>query len=239
MFADILLPPKQRLIGCKGTDETTIGSIAVNVKTSCFTPMLAKGSEREHDHVSTVGTFHNSHCRAMPLRQLFQHRSSLMVTVERSVSLDGPSLEISIDYSQTLDTMIEAGRYGYVDSLIIEEDFPLTGRGISTNRLVLVGFDRFTGSGDAVRDMTRLRLRPAKIEHLLAYGACHWQGEPTLIVALGSLRPGPSGLTYVPYLDGADDSRCLDLEWWDYGWYPDWRFLAIVEMEAPLSEPVS
>ena len=132
-----------------------------------------------------------------------------------------------IDYGQTLDQMIEAGKYDYRNEYITVDNFPITGEGKVTSQLVLVHFNRDISSEDAVKEMAQMGLEPAKTEHLLAYGAQHWQRDPELVVALGSSWVGPGGHRYVPCLRGGCGDRRLRLFWWDGVWHGSWRFLAV------------
>src|SRR5438477_11004884 len=93
----------------------------------------------------------------------------------------------TIDYGQTLDEMIAAGGYDSVDDGITVEHFPITGAGQVTVQLVLVHPGVFESQSGAQG------LQPAKLEHLLAYGAQlahgapYWERhDPHLVVALGS-----------------------------------------------------
>ena len=87
------------------------------------------------------------------------------------------------------------------------KNFPITGEGKVTAQLVLVHFNRDISSEDAVKEMAQMGLEPAKTEHLLAYGAQHWQRDPELVVALGSVWAGPDGDRGVPCLVGCGGDR--------------------------------
>jgi hypothetical protein len=134
---------------------------------------------------------------------------------------------VVIDYGQTIDQMIEAGKYDYRNDNITVDNFPITGEGKVTSQLVLVHFNRDISSEDAVKEMAQMGLEPAKTEHLLAYGAQHWKRDPELVVALGSSWVDPDGDRSVPCLDGSYEDRRLSLRWWDDDWDDYWRFLAV------------
>jgi hypothetical protein len=134
---------------------------------------------------------------------------------------------ITIDYSQSLDEVIKAGIYDRWDDTIAAENFPITGEGKVTFQLVLFHVNRSIRGEDAIKEMTQMELEPAKIEHLLAYGALAWRRDPELVVALGSVWSDPRGRRCVPYLDGLCGNRRLSLAWWAGGWDGRWRFLAV------------
>ena len=125
------------------------------------------------------------------------------------------------------DTLKTDGKYGYVNEYITPKNFPFTAQEDDTAQLVLVHFDRDISSEDAVKEMERMGIEPAKIEHLMAYGAQHWDGKPELVVALGSVWVGPNGYRYVPYLDDRYSERRLYLRDWDGDWRALGRFLAV------------
>lgn len=134
---------------------------------------------------------------------------------------------VVIDFSQDIVQMIEAGHYNWKNDSINAANFPIVGEGKVTSQLVLVHFDRNISSEDAVKEMAQMGLEPAKTEHLLAYGAQHWQRDPLLVVALGSVWVDPGGRRYVPYLYGDVGRRGLDLRWWGADWSAHWFFLAV------------
>jgi hypothetical protein len=134
---------------------------------------------------------------------------------------------ITIDYGQTIDQMIEVGKYDYRSDNIKADNFSIEGEGKVTAQLVLVHFNRDISLKDAIKKMEQLGLTPAKTEHLLAYGALHWQRDPELVVALGSSWVNPGGHRFVPALRGCSGRRKLGLRWFDVDWGYGWRFLAV------------
>jgi hypothetical protein len=133
---------------------------------------------------------------------------------------------VVIDYGQTIKQMIEAGRYDYCKN-ITAKHFPIKGCGKVASPVVLVHVNRDISGEDALKEMAQLGLRPARIEHLLAYGALLWQRDPPIVPALGSLCTNAFGDPYVPCLDGRLDHRDLCLFCWDGDWDDRWHFLAI------------
>jgi hypothetical protein len=138
---------------------------------------------------------------------------------------------ISIDYSMSLEAMIAAGNYDWKNDNIAAEKFPVEGTGIGQFETKIFHFDRYLSSDDAVaaiKDEDRERpWEPAKIEHLLAFGAAHPDEQRKYpIIGLGSVAE-VYGLRLVPYLYEGGARRDLGLGWWDDDWDGDYRFLAV------------
>jgi hypothetical protein len=135
---------------------------------------------------------------------------------------------ITIDYSLPLDDMIAAGKYDWKNNDITAKRFPVQGLGIVQFEARLFHFDREISSGKAIESITcNASWEPAKIEHLLAFGATYPEEQRQYpIIALGSVA-GVSGDRDVPDLDRLGAERDLDLGWWDGGWDGDDRFLAV------------
>ena len=82
---------------------------------------------------------------------------------------------ITIDYGKPLQGMIADGKYDWVNPNITSEKFSITAGGIVQFEPKIFHFDRYMSSEDAVAaikaDDRQNSWEPAKIEHLLAYGA--------------------------------------------------------------------
>lgn len=138
---------------------------------------------------------------------------------------------ITIDHGMSLDDMIAAGKYDWHNRNITDAKFLFEGTGIVRFEPKVFHFNRFITSQDAIRAIKAADRQnpwePAKIEHLLAFGATHpeeQRGGP--VIGLGSVA-GVDGDRHVPFLDRNDARRGLDLIWWDGGWDGDYRFLAV------------
>ncbi len=136
--------------------------------------------------------------------------------------------KVVIDCTQTLKEMISAGKYDWVNSDITPEHFPITGKGISEEEVVLFHFDKTMTSEQVIAEMDKQGFKPASIEELLALGS----SKPDLqkqfpIIALDSVWRNPNGRRCVPclYYDGS--RRKLDLDWFDFSWFPRYRFAAV------------
>jgi hypothetical protein len=118
---------------------------------------------------------------------------------------------VSIDRSESLNQMIQAGRYDEINEAIRLVNFPWKRKGSVQVEVTLVQLDRAFETGEIRKLMDARGYRPAFIEHLLALG----RDEPDLqrtipIVALGSGRI-IKGRRYAACLGGSASSRSLGL----------------------------
>jgi hypothetical protein len=82
----------------------------------------------------------------------------------------GAAHTITVDDTQGLATLIDAGHYDSVND-DIAANFALTGKGKHDESMVLVSFNRDISSEDADAGMRARGLRPANLDECLAYGA--------------------------------------------------------------------
>jgi hypothetical protein len=135
-----------------------------------------------------------------------------------------------VDYSKTLAEMIKAGDYGWFNDDITEKHFPLQGAGQYEVEMELVHLNRNVTTKEVLEHLNNLGLEPAKIEHLLAFGAAYPELQRQFpIVALGSSFVGGGGVRFYPCLSSGGDRRELSLGWDvdDSHWDDDCRFLAV------------
>lgn len=139
-----------------------------------------------------------------------------------------PIFKVEVDYGKTLAEMIESGRYDWTNDDITSKRFPIRGEGKVERALVLVHPNRMVSTDEALSELDRRGLRPAKIEELLALGITRPELQKEFpIVALGSHWVDPHGDRYFAYLDWDDDERNLRLRWYGNVWYEIYRFLAV------------
>ena len=149
------------------------------------------------------------------------------------------TFKILVDYGKSLQEMIAAGNYDWVDGDITAEDFPTQGSGQQKIEVVLFHFNKRMTSEGAISEIKRAGCRPARIEELLALGASQPELQKQFpIVALGSSRRFPGGVHGVPYLDWFSAKRHLHLDWFGVGWGPECRFAAVPTI-FPRNYPVS
>jgi len=136
-----------------------------------------------------------------------------------------------INYGASLEDMIAAGKYTWVNESITAKNFPVEGAGIVRFESKIFHFNRGISSDDAVAaiqaDDPQNPWAPAKIEHLLAYGAMNPEEQRQYpSVGLGSVAKVEGGC-FVSYLYRSDAGRNLDLGWWGNDWHGGYRFLAV------------
>jgi Tfp pilus assembly protein PilZ len=139
-----------------------------------------------------------------------------------------------VDYAETLEQMIAAGRYDWVNSDITATRFPIVGSGVKKFEFKLDHPNRNISSKDEVRRVLKIDTAkpwmPAKIEHQLSFGKQFPEEQRKYpIVALGSVVK-LSGHRRVPGLWGNDAGRGLDLFWWEGDWRGRCRFLLVREV---------
>jgi len=134
-----------------------------------------------------------------------------------------------VDYSLSLAAMIKLGKYTWINSNVTPERFPLTGEGKweVEYEIIHLNLDRCARSEDAVTEIKRRGMEPAKIEDLLTFGAKHPELQRNFsLVALGSVADF-DGNRRVLLLYGDVDERGMDLRGWDGVYHVGYRFLAV------------
>lgn len=147
--------------------------------------------------------------------------------------------KIQIDYSKSLDRMVNAGEYDWVNDNITADHFPVKGEGRREADIVLFHFDKNMESGDVIAEMNKEGYRPAAIEELAALGREYPDLQRQFpIVAMGSVWQGSDGYRFVPCLFrfGSERSRSLDLYWFDLRWSAPFRFAAVRKRKSPMTD---
>ncbi len=140
---------------------------------------------------------------------------------------------VTVDCSQTLIQMIEAGGYiGYFDEIINQENFPIVGQGKTEVVLQLVDMGKDATTVEVLAEMNRRGLRPATLPELLALGAKYPGLQVEFpIIALGSVHKiGQTDfVTYLNSIDHSWDVRFLGFRADKSGskWQSFCRFLAV------------
>ena len=146
---------------------------------------------------------------------------------------------VRIDYSQTLDEMVEAGNYDWVSKYIQRGNIPVEGEGVKEAKLVLITSGKpWTSFDEAVEEIKKRNLRPANFPELLAFGAKYPDIQRKYpITAIGTEiitgkkitdgnDTGPGGYHRDACLRGSETGRALTLYKEIVGWHGEWRFLA-------------
>lgn len=136
------------------------------------------------------------------------------------------SYPIIVDYSKSLQQMIEAGGYDYANPDITAEHFPVA-EGQAELEAVLLHFNLRIGSDEALQLMGAQGFRAGSLPELCAFGARHPDVQRQFpIVALGSVWTDSGGSRFVASLWGNHGKRSLFLDWFEDDWDPYYRFLA-------------
>lgn len=143
---------------------------------------------------------------------------------------------VKVDYSKSLEEMVNAGHYYKVDPGITGENFPLGGKGKVEVEITLIHWDEdeidlyYMDDEEIIEEMGKLGLKPCKIEHLLSLGAQHPDLQKEYpIVCLGSSCSCCRTPSLVPGWRSMRElclSECLcDSDWFSH--WTDHRFVAI------------
>ena len=145
---------------------------------------------------------------------------------ELDLNLEGGVANISIDRSKSMQELIDAGNYDYVDPMLIKA-FPNIEAGPSNLEVAFVRFNKDINGEEVIAELDKLGLRPVTASKLCAIGATfpELQQKQTLI-SLGSKTSVGDGLM-VLYLLEFDAERVADLIPWDGDWRSDSCFPAV------------
>lgn len=143
--------------------------------------------------------------------------------------MEEKEIKLTVDYCQSLQQMIVSGNYGWTNSDITENNFPLPTEFLDKKITVstkLFHFNRDISSEDVIFEMEKVGYRPATLPELLALGKTYPELQKDFrIVALGSIWDA-YGLRGVPILDSGRE-RWLNLGWFGNGWVNRHRFFGI------------
>ncbi len=130
--------------------------------------------------------------------------------------------KLTVDYSRTLQKMIKAGNYDWLNEDVTEKHFPIPSKLSNKNNTILVKLFYFKNPisfESAINKLDKVDCRPAMLTELLALG----EAMPELqkhfpIVALGSVWHNTGDCAYVPILSFSTSWRKLNLAWLGSGW---------------------
>ena len=136
---------------------------------------------------------------------------------------------VVIDYSDSFQQRLDAGRYDWKNSDITEKHFPVKGEGRIQIDLDLMHFDRRMKTENVLAAIEAQGYRPATIEELLAFGATYSELQREFpIVALGAVWQRGHGDRRVATLCKDRDRRHLDFSLYYGGaWESHYRFLVV------------
>jgi hypothetical protein len=154
---------------------------------------------------------------------------------------------VVVDYSMTLEQMIAAGDYSWVDKDIDTAHFPIEGAGKVEVKLQLIRRGGATIKG-IMAELAERNLRPATLPELLAFGSKYkyrditenlrppWEDFPIIALDTAYQTPRENPPEYrsahLPFLDNHMDfyiSLKLDVEGPVYGWRGQRSFLVVAK----------
>jgi len=134
--------------------------------------------------------------------------------------------KVMVDYDQSLDEAIKAGKYDYVSLLITSENFPSPRKDETEVEVRLFHFGRTISSNkEAIAEMDRQGYRPATLRELLELVTQHPEfirKKEFFVLALGSTWNGR-----VPVLRSSSTRRDLVMRTFEYA-SGDERYLPAV-----------
>ena len=134
---------------------------------------------------------------------------------------------VTVNYDMTLEEMIRAGNYNFVDDGIDLKRFRIKGKGLKDVRIKLRGFKTIVTSDEALWSLRENKLRrwPTKLEEMLALVAKHPDIlEKDSIAAFGSIGSF-RGLKRVPSAGfHTITKRILSTRSLNEKWDTVWRF---------------
>ena len=177
------------------------------------------------DEVLDLGGSDEDVRRILKDKSLRKKIANLIVQTKPAIQ---DTFKVVVDYGQSLAEMISAGKYGWVNSDIIQKHFPVEGSDQKEVELVLFHFGRVMTSEQVIAEMDEAGYRPAPIEDLLSLGASYPELQKDFpVAALGSVWQSPVGHRYVPYLPWCGVRRDLNLYWFGPDWPESYRFAAV------------
>lgn len=140
-------------------------------------------------------------------------------------------ITLTVDYSRTVQEMINAGNYDWTNNDITVKHFPLptelSGKKVPVSTK-LFHFNRSISSKDATSEMDKAGYRPATLAELLALGEAHPELQKEFpLVALGSVWRYARVDRLVPFLYFVLIKRELHLHWFDYDCSDSFRFFGV------------
>jgi hypothetical protein len=134
---------------------------------------------------------------------------------------------VIVDYTKSLEAMIEDGHYDSKDSDITVDNFPVVGSSQVAVDLKLIRRGKNKSTTDVLADLDRRGLRPATLPELLAFGAKYPDEQRKYpIIALGSIGACRINSRSVVYLIEDAGSRKLDVSSFECKWFSHCCFLA-------------
>lgn len=177
------------------------------------------------------------------LKELVRALENSKVSVRDTISWikdQGPALaetpftaSVSVNYSLTIEEMIQSANCTWVDERITDSNFPRHFYLLEQKIEVLTRIFRFERSHKSSRVVTKMRksgYRPATLPELIAINRDHPELQKSgRIIALGSIWHSESGRSYVTGLDTYQEHLGITCFRYDREWTKNDRFLGVFE----------
>jgi hypothetical protein len=103
---------------------------------------------------------------------------------------------ITVDYDKSCYQMVAVGQYDGRENLSVYS-YSIKGKGIVSYEACYVYFDHVISRENAIREIEQIGWLPAKVEHLLSFGATYTEEQRRFtIVALGTVGDGGVATLY-------------------------------------------
>jgi len=134
---------------------------------------------------------------------------------------------VTIDYSLSLEQMITECGCDSTNQNITSANFPITGQGVVKEEVILVHFNKYISSKDAIEELAKMGLEPAGLVHALAFGKKYPDKQREFLIVFFGSYCSVGGECFVPYLTRMVSKRGLDLNYFDRHWSDTSRFAAV------------
>ena len=124
---------------------------------------------------------------------------------------------VTIEYDQSLESMVKSGGYDYVCSSDVLDNFSITGEGRQSHDLVLINFNKALMTREhIIAGLEVLDLEPALVEDLLAFGIKYPDMQRAFpIICPGAVWARSSTHHVALFLKGTESQR--DLSQFSFG----------------------
>lgn len=124
-----------------------------------------------------------------------------------------------------LDKQIKDLKFNWFNDCINSKNFKSINKD-GKKECKIFHFAKYISSENAIKEMKKENFKPADVFDLLAFQK-KFSDNRVLIVALGSIWSDSYGDRHVPCLSVRGGKRRLILNYFDYDWDDDYRFLAV------------
>lgn len=139
--------------------------------------------------------------------------------------------QVTVDYAQTIEEMLKAGRYNHANADINSQNFLIAAEKKGKKEKLKIHLIQFTDrlySENVLEQLNKMGLRAAELPELLALAAEYPELQREFpIIALGSVWQEPDRYRWVAYLWGKADQRGINLTRFMNQWPPFFRFAAV------------